>query len=101
MGVMARDAAQPSLARGMAAAFTHLLNLPDKAIPPRPLGWHKDGPEPLKRLPWPKILIAPAQAWDPSRATQMTLFADGVAEGRLKPGRIDDRVVSPIDSRWP
>ena len=100
MGVVARDAAQPSLARGMAAAFTHLLDLSDKAIAPRPLGRHKDGPETLKRLPRPKILVTLAQARDPPRAAQMTLLANGVAEGRLELGRIDDRVVSPVDQRW-
>jgi hypothetical protein len=84
MGIVARDAPEPSAAGDEALTPVHLLDLADKTVLVLLFGLQEHGPEPLKWQAGPKILLAPAGAHDSVIADQVALLANGISQRRLK-----------------
>ena len=78
MGIMARDATEPSPAGDEALTLVHLLDLADKPAFIFLCGLNQNRPEPLERQPRAIVVVAPVQPHDSVITDQVALFANRV-----------------------
>src|SRR5262245_9823451 len=98
---MTRNSCVPfCAARLEATALVHLLDMTDRLWGLAGLGDPNElGPEGLRRQAGAEVVKLAAAVQTAERSLEVALLADGLAECRLQPARVDDGVVHRIRDR--